>query len=215
MEPTFWIESWERGGTCTSFHRRDFHPYVIKYATPEFLYGKRVLVPLSGKTNDLLWFREYAEHVTGVELVEKAIHQFFEDQELNYTQTEPQRYESENLTMLNMNIFDVTRELLGRTDFVYDRAALVALPYAMRMHYIEHLNNLLDIGSQQLVITLDYEPHMDTPPFSINPGEVTDYYQSLYQIEHVEALSLPEHRMVEKFNLDFLKEHGFLLKKTN
>ena len=60
MEPQFWIHSWERGGSCISFHRPDIHPYVVKYVTPGFLAGKRVLVPLCGKTVDLLWFRQHA-----------------------------------------------------------------------------------------------------------------------------------------------------------
>lgn len=32
-------------------------------------------------------------------------------------------------------------------------------------------------------------------------------------IDHIEKQEQPEHRMVQKFNLDFLKEHGFFLTK--
>ncbi len=29
MQPEFWQKSWQEGGTKTSFHRRDIHPYVL------------------------------------------------------------------------------------------------------------------------------------------------------------------------------------------
>src|SRR5262245_10012429 len=186
MEATFWINSWDQGGTATSFHRPDIHPYVTRYFTPEVLRGKRVLVPLCGKTNDMLWFREHAEHVIGVELVPTAIHQFFEENALSYRQVTPQRYEADRLTMLNMNFLDVARSDTGKIDFIYDRAALIALPTAMRMAYVKQIDKLVPIGSEQLVITLEYAPYMETPPFSTTPGEIADYYGTRYAIEHVE-----------------------------
>ena len=42
---------------------------------------------------------------------------------------------------------------------------------------------------------------MDTPPFSIGPDDILDYYGDCYQIEHVEQPVLPNHGMVRKFNL--------------
>jgi thiopurine S-methyltransferase len=52
---------------------------------------------------------------------------------------------------------------------------------------------------------------MDIPPFSIGPDEIERYYGGRYRIEHVERPELPEHRMVRKFNLNWLIEHGFVL----
>ncbi len=211
VEAAFWINSWDQGGTATSFHRRDIHPYVQKYATPEFLRGKRVLVPLCGKTNDMMWFREYADHVIGVELVEKAIVQFFSEQALPYEQVEPGRYAADKLTIFNRDFFALEAADVGHIDFIYDRAALVALPFEMRQRYIRKIDTLLPIGGQQLVITLDYAPRMETPPFSITPAEVESYYSPRYSVELVENPLLPEHRMVAKFNLDYLYEPGLLL----
>lgn len=215
MQPEFWIESWELGGSKISFHRNDIHPYVMTYAPAEFLQGKRVLVPLCGKDNALMWFREYAQSVIGIELVEKAIRQFFQTQNLSYYKTADQRYEAEHLTIINRNIFDLQSADLGSIDFVYDRAALVALPEGMRQRYRRKIDEFMPIGSQCLVITLEYEPYLgETPPFSITPEEINRYYQDNYVIEHVEQPELPEHRMVSKFGLRFLKEHGFMLTKV-
>src|SRR5579859_4822434 len=98
MEPEFWYRSWQEEGSKTSFHRKDIHPYVQKQAGPDVLQGKQVLVPLCGKTLDLMWFRTHASHVTGVELVEKAVLQFFREQNLIPTRRTSWCYEAERLT---------------------------------------------------------------------------------------------------------------------
>ena len=225
MHPEFWLESWKLGGSKTSFHRSDVHPYVRAYTPGYFLRGQRVLVPLCGKDNALMWFRDRfiprqsrerdrAAHVIGIELAEEAIKQFFQEQNLPYRQTADGRYEAEGLTIFNRNIFELTPAEIGKVDFVYDRAALVALPEDLRQRYRQKIDQFMSVGSKCLLITLEFQPYLgETPPFSITPEEVHSYYSDRYMIDHIEQPELPEHRMVQKFNLDFLKEHGFLLTK--
>ena len=212
MQAQFWFDSWELGGVKTSFHRRDIHPYVLKYFPPAQLRHKRILVPLCGKTLDMAYFRHHADHVIGVELVEKAIHQFFAEQALPYTQR-GNRFEAERLTIICGDFFTLTRADLGPIDLVYDRAALVALPLPMRRKYIRKVNELLPVGGKQFINTIEYFPLLDEAPFSITAAEVASYYGRNHAIEHLEDPTLPEHGMVRKFNLDYLKEHGFLLTK--
>ncbi|MEO1393883.1 MAG: thiopurine S-methyltransferase [Cyanobacteria bacterium J06634_5] len=215
MKPSFWLQSWKEGGMKTSFHRQDVHPYVKFYAPDYFLRGQRVLVPLCGKDNALMWYKERAEHVIGVDLSMNAIEQFFQENNLNYSQTGHGRYEADGITLFNRNIFDLTSADLGRIDFVYDRAALVALPDELRQRYRKKIDDLMHPGSKCLLVTLEFQPYLgDTPPFSITPADVHRYYGDAYIVDHVKNVSLPNHRMVEKFNLDFLKEHGFILTKT-
>ncbi|HEY9617570.1 MAG TPA: hypothetical protein V6C78_05905 [Crinalium sp.] len=216
MQADFWLESWDVGGTKTSFHRNDIHPYAITYASPEFLKGKRVLVPLCGKDNVLMWLREHADHVIGIELAEKAIEQFLQIHNLPYHKTADQRYEADRLTLINRDIFDLQAADLGHIDFVYDRAALVALPEDMREQYRHKIDEFMPIGSQCLVVTLEFLPYLgNMPPFSITPEEMDCYYRNNYFIDHVEQLEQPEHRMVSKFGLSFLKEHAFMLTKVS
>lgn len=212
MEAQFWIDSWNIGGTKTSFHRRDIHPYLFKHLPPVTLQGKRVLVPLCGKTLDLLYFRDYADHVIGVELVEKAVQQFFAEQQIPYVQR-GNRYESARLTLICGDFFALTTADVAAIDLIYDRASLVALPFPMRQRYIQQVQELLPVGGQQFVNTLEYAPLLPEPPFSITPEEVATYYGATHQIQHLEAPVLPEHGMVRKFGLYYLKEHGFLLTK--
>jgi thiopurine S-methyltransferase len=90
---------------------------------------------------------------------------------------------------------------------------LVALPLPMRLCYIQQVQALLPAGGQQFVNTLEYAPLLPEPPFSITPEEVAAYYGATHQIQHLEAPLLPDHGMVRKFGLRYLKEHGFLLTK--
>jgi thiopurine S-methyltransferase len=214
VEPQFWIDSWARGGSCTSFHRRGVHPYVVKHATPGFLAGKRVLVPMCGKADDMLWFREHAEHVVGVELAELAVRQFFAENSLPF-ERRGDRFEAERLTIHRRDVFDLGAAEIGRVDFVYDRAALVALPLPLRLRYVAKVDELTRRGTVQFVNTVQYDPALDTPPFSIGPDEVNRYYGGRYRIEHVERPELPHHGMVRKFNLNWLIEHGFVLTRVD
>ena len=212
MKAEFWRESWEIGGTKTSFHRRDIHPFVTEHCPPELLAGKRVLVPLCGKTNAMSWFQEHAEHTVGVELVEAAILQYFEEHPQPY-ERRGDRYEADGLTILNADLFQLTREEVGRVDLVYDRASLIAFPAAMRRAYLEQMDALGHVGTRTMLITLEYSPIMDEPPFSVNAGDVREYYGDSYCVEHFANAPRPGHGMERKYGLDYVIEHGFWLTK--
>jgi thiopurine S-methyltransferase len=210
MEQEFWLASWEEGGRKTSFHRRDVHPYILKYLPSHQLKGKRVLVPLCGKSVDLIYFAQHAEAVIGVELAEKAVHQFFIEQALPYTRV-GNRYSSGNLTIFQGDFFAQSLVQLGTIDLVYDRAALVALPLEMRLRYIDKIHQLLPKAAQQFVNTLEYAPLKAEPPFSISPSDLQEYYGQAFKIEHLEAPLVPQHGLIRVWGLDYIREHGFLL----
>ncbi len=212
MEKQFWAESWEQGGRKTSFHKRDIHPYILKYLSPDKLKNKKVLVPLSGKSVDLMYFREFAAHVVGVEFVTKAVEQFFEEQQLPFKKF-GNTYFAEKLTMINSDFFNVSKEEIGHVDIVYDRACLVALPPHLRHKYIEKIEEILPLGSLQFVNTLEYHPTKPEPPFSIQPEEVKNYYGASHTVKHLENQIVENHGLKRAWGLDYVKEHGFMLFK--
>jgi thiopurine S-methyltransferase len=181
--------------------------------TPEAIQGKNVLVPLCGKTVDMLYLSQYANRVIGVELVEEGILQFFSENNLAYHKPDEETFISGNIVILKKDFMALTPEDIGPIDWILDRASLVALPLDMRKDYIRAIDRLSDIGTKQLVITLEYFPLIHSAPFSIAPDEVESYYAEGHQIEHVESPSLPNHGMVRKWNLEYLIEHGFVLSK--
>lgn len=211
MEKAFWMNSWELEGPYTSFHRKDIHPYLIKHLPPFSLEGKSVFVPLCGKSIDMIYFSHFANRVIGVELVEKAVLQFFSENQLAYKRV-GNRFISGNITIFCCDLFTLTPNDLGPIDIVYDRASLVALPEPMRMRYLQTLEELTPIGALTFLNTVEYAPTLPSPPFSISPHDVSSYFPN-YVIDHVESPVLPNHGMVRKFNLSFLIEHGFLMRK--
>lgn len=211
MEKSFWLKSWQLEGHYTSFHRRDIHPFALKHLPPYSLEGKSIFVPLCGKTLDMLYFSKFAYRVVGVEIAAKAIIQFFDENQLSYKKI-GDRFVSGNITIFCRDMFNLTQEDLGDIDIVYDRASLVALPYPMRMKYLQTIERLTPVGAVYFLNTLEYAPTLPTPPFSIAPDEVTSYFPN-YAITHVESPTLPNHGMVRKFNLSFLVEHGFMMLK--
>src|SRR5262245_59121497 len=82
MDPQFWIDRWIEGNT--PFHRETYHEKLLEYF-PRFdpRAGQRVLVPLCGKSKDLLWLHGLGLKVHGVELSEKAVEAFFTENKLN------------------------------------------------------------------------------------------------------------------------------------
>jgi len=72
----FWLKSWENGRT--GWHEADYNPWLLKI--PKNKIQGRVLVPLCGATQDLLWFaqQETVTEVVGVDLSEVAFEKFLE-----------------------------------------------------------------------------------------------------------------------------------------
>ncbi len=175
MEPKFWQERWARNQI--GFHLPEVNPYLQRHwptlALPD---GAKVLVPLCGKSLDLMWLASHGLRVMGVELSEQAVEAFFSEQ--NLTPRISQRggfkvYQADLIELWCGDFFALEAEMLADCTALYDRAALIALPPLMRAQYAEHLNHLLQRGCQGLLVTLDYEQTQKAgPPFAVTDEEV-------------------------------------------
>ncbi|GAA3038652.1 thiopurine S-methyltransferase [Actinokineospora globicatena] len=213
VETQFWIDSWQEGGSKTSFHLPSVHPHARLLAEQGLLDDANVLVPLCGKSADLLFFAANARSVVGVELVDQAIEEFVADNGLTPERPRPGVLTVGNLTILHRDLFELTRDDVGQVDLVYDRAALIAFPEDMRPHYVAAVTALTSPGTWYFVNTLEYEPALPSPPFSVGPERIANYFGAEFEVDHLLAEPRPEHRMVEKFGLTSLVEHGFLLRR--
>jgi thiopurine S-methyltransferase len=80
---------------------------------------------------------------------------------------------------------------LGSVDAVYDRAALVALPEALRTRYAAHLMQLTGTAPQ-LLICFEYDQAaLAGPPFSIPDAEVQQHYDRAYALHCLSSSALP------------------------
>ena len=189
MEAQFWLDRWNEGKI--GFHKDDYHEKLIQYF-PEFESnnGQRVLVPLCGKTKDMLWLHQSNLYVHGVELCEQAVEAFFGENNLE-TPKKTQDADFDHYTHENIVISKGDFFKLGAGDsydYIYDRASLVALPASMRDQYAQVITTVLKKGGKYLLITFEYDQsQMDGPPFSIDANEVHRLYEDHFTIELKES----------------------------
>ncbi|BDB18590.1 thiopurine S-methyltransferase [Pseudomonas sp. CYM-20-01] len=173
MEPKFWQERW--ANNQIGFHLPEVNPYLQRH-WPRLADGAKVLVPLCGKSLDLIWLAAQGLHVLGVELSEQAVEAFFNEQNLVPRITERgafKVYQADLIEVWCGDFFALEPEVLAGCAALYDRAALIALPPLMRAQYTEHLNACLRPGCQGLLITLDYDQTQKAgPPFAVADDEV-------------------------------------------
>ena len=193
MDAAFWHQKWEANEI--GFHEGEANRLLVKYFNALSLAeGRRVFVPLCGKTLDIAWLLSNGFRVAGAELVESAIEQLFSELGIEPEISEVgevKRYSAKNIDIFVGDIFAVSSEILGSVDAIYDRAALVALPEEIRRRYTGHLMEISD-GTPQLLLTFEYDQSvMDGPPFSISNEEVIQHYGDRYELTLMESIAIP------------------------
>ena len=185
MQADFWHQRWSKGEI--GFHENDINPLLIRHfkhlkITPT----QRVFVPLCGKTLDIAWLLQQGCKVVGAELSELAVEALF-----SHLNIRPEvsklpgflLYQCPDIDIFVGDIFDLNRALMGHVDAIYDRAALVALPAAMRVQYSQQLLQI-SATAPQLLICFDYvQEAMPGPPFAVTADEVKQLYAQDYALE--------------------------------
>ena len=188
MDPNFWHERWNANEI--GFHQSKPNALLEKhFDTLSLAKGSRIFLPLCGKTLDIAWFLGHGYHVAGAELSELAIVQLFKDLgvEPEISDVGPlKRYSATGIDIFVGNIFDLTGNILGLVDAVYDRAALVALPEEMREAYTQHLIDITGCAPQFLLCFEYDQSEMAGPPFSIAEADVKKFYDGKYDITFLE-----------------------------
>ena len=184
MDASFWRQRWEKNEI--GFHESKANPLLVTHFHELSVgKGRRVFVPLCGKTLDISWLLSRGYRVAGAELSQLAIEQLFIELGMqpdieNVGSIE--RWSANNLDLFVGDIFTVSRLMLGQVDAVYDRAALVALPEDMRKRYAAHLLEITG-KAPQLLISYEYDQSlMEGPPFSVSNEEVRRHYASTYTL---------------------------------
>ncbi|MEO7067312.1 MAG: thiopurine S-methyltransferase [Rhodanobacter sp.] len=189
MDKAFWLQRWR--DNQTGFHRNRPMPLLAKHwpalAVPT---GSRVLVPLAGKSLDMLWLAAQGYRVLGVELSPLAVQQFLTENALEATQrdsTQGRHYVAGSIELICGDVFDLDDATLHSCAAVYDRAAVIALPPPLRTRYATELYGRLPAGCRGLVITLQYPQHeMDGPPFSVDEATMHALFDRDWHVETLE-----------------------------
>ncbi|MDW7535381.1 MAG: thiopurine S-methyltransferase [Candidatus Nitrotoga sp.] len=193
MDTSFWHRKWEEGEI--GFHESDVNKLLVSYLHHlSLVKGDCVFVPLCGKTLVISWLLANGYRVAGAELSRIAIEQLFAElgvkPEISVAGL-MDRYSAPNIDIFVGDIFDLSSEILGPVDAVFDRAALVALPDKMRNRYAVHLMNITD-RAPQLLICYEYDQgSMAGPPFSVSNEEIRQHYSDSYELTLVSSTDLP------------------------
>ena len=195
MDPEFWHQRWE--SQQIHFHQRQINPLLQKYWSRLSLSPTaRVLVPLCGKSLDMLWLAEQGHAVTGVELNRQAVEAFFSDNDLlpRYQRRGAlDSYRFAQIELLCGDLFELSDEPLGGFEAIYDRAALIALPQAMRQRYVEQLKSRLKVDGQLLLITLEYPAELrQGPPFSVEQAHIESLFGDGFEVQRLAEEQLCE-----------------------
>lgn len=153
-----WLKMWSNQQT-DDFHQLSINTLLMRF-WPELNIpqGKRVFVPLCGKSLDILWLADNGYEVIGVELSPLAVSAFFSENNLKPVKrqlTDFTLWTHGNISILCGDYFSLSKAQLGDIDTVYDRAALTALPEDIRSLYVSHLHTIVSGNTNIFLLTIE------------------------------------------------------------
>ena len=226
MKASFWHKCWEKNSL--GFHQEQVHPFLSQYLAPMLSATDRhVFVPLCGKSLDMFWLAEHMK-VSGSELSDIACRDFFADATIDYQKREAdnqfQQYSFDNITLWQGDFFKLTSEHLtseqnAPINWIYDRAALIALPIEMQQAYIDHLVSFIGQGTKLFLISVEFpSEEMSGPPFPITEQDISRLFLSAdkhCQIECIASRELKDKRFGQRnFDVSHLVERLYIITKN-
>jgi thiopurine S-methyltransferase len=152
-----WRDCWR--DRRTDFHQTAVNPLLVRcWPMLGLAAGSRVLVPLCGKSLDMLWLAAQGHAVVGVELSPIAVGAFFRENGLKPRRRQAGAFtlwEHGRLAIFCGDYFALQPKDLGRIDAVYDRAALTALAEDIRVPYVARLRELVPADCELLLLTTE------------------------------------------------------------
>ena len=218
---TIWHDMWEQNSL--GFHRDDHNPLLLKHwpeVSTHIPYQKKptILLPLCGKSHDILWLMQQGYTVFGIELVEIAIRSFFYENNLqlhkNNLSIAKRSFPlwcSEGIILCQADLFDLPKNSSTATCF-YDRAALVALPPSGQEAYVKQLITLAPQLTSGLLITIEFQSHSNSsPPYSTPPEQVQYLYNPWFHVKLLCCKECPAPPSIQMQGVTTAKEYAYML----
>ncbi|SEK84017.1 thiopurine S-methyltransferase [Colwellia chukchiensis] len=217
MENSFWHSCWERNSL--GFHQASVHPFLPQYFEKlRLATDQHVFVPLCGKSSDMAYLAQFFQ-VTGSELSEIACRDFFSEHQVAYQQAKVapfKRFDADKLTLWQGDFFQLTSEHVAPVDWIYDRAALIALPLAMQQSYVEHLKQFFKPSTRLFLLTLEFPTEQLTgPPFAVNNADVAHLFTG-FNVACIAERELENKQFAQRrFDVDYLIEKLYIISWKN
>jgi len=215
MKPSFWQKCWQRN--TLGFHQETVHPFIEQFLLPQLTTAtQHVFVPLCGKSLDMLWFAKRMK-VSGAELSEIACRSFFQERELPYQEDQYDSFNVfsfENIKLWQGDFFKLSPKSIEKNDWIYDRAAIIALPQEMQQQYAQHLSRFISDNTTLFLISLEFpQEELEGPPFSIPSSKIKQLF-SHYEVNCIAENELEDKKFAQRtFNVNKLVERLYLIKK--
>lgn len=209
MELSYWESRWRKGNI--GFHLSEVYPGLVNNLTQINLPDKfTCLVPLCGKSLDMVWLSSLAGKVIGVEISEKAVKSFFLEnglpvQEQSYSGFKI--FRSGNIEIWCGDFMKLPLQKIPEIDLIYDKAALVALPSNMRKKYIAKIHSLSNPHTHILLHYFTYNQNeIQGPPFSISQEEIKKGFEPPFNTRILDEKIMSD-EFIQKFKKRGLKTH--------
>lgn len=153
--------------------------------------------------------------VTGSELSDIACRDFFIENNIDYQKHKVacfQQYHGSHLSLFQGDFFQLNKEIINNPDWIYDRAALIALPESMQKQYVEHLKHFFSSHTRLFLVTLEFpEEQLIGPPFPITASRVETLFTG-FDIRSVATNELEDKQFAQRqFDVDYLREKLYII----
>jgi thiopurine S-methyltransferase len=218
MDIEFWKKRWQDGQT--GWHASEYNKHLVDFFPRLGLSaGHKVLVPLCGKTDDMLFLVAQGLNVVGIEVSPRACRAFFSEAGLTWSEREDGEvlvFEGESVTLFCTDLFNLKPTDLPPVDACYDRACLIAMNGPQRVRYVRWLSHMLPSGGASLMLAVEYPSgEKNGPPFSVPNLEIDALYAGDFEYAelHREDIldSSPKYR---EWGVTQLIETAYLMTRT-
>lgn len=187
VDKDYWEDVWRKEDL--GFHQPQVNRHLQRFwQRLKLVPSSRVFVPLCGKSLDMDWLLSEGHEVIGSDIAEKAQQDYLitHSEPISYTEKDKLKFAWQGrLLFVAGDILHLDPDMLRSVDAVYDRAALIALPRAVRQNYALFLANCLKPGAKMLLVTRQAPQEKLSPPFNVSAAEVEALYAINFTLEHL------------------------------
>lgn len=219
MELSEWDQRWQENKI--GFHQPVVHRMLESNmdAVVNGRSGVRFFFPLCGKAVDMKWLADLGHSVVGVEISEKAIREFFQENNLTYSEEAvpsvpgAKLFQSseKNISLYQCDLFSFSSSVAGQFGAIWDRGALVAINPRDRERYATLIVSLMAADCRYLLDTLLYNPEQyKGPPFFVPDEQVHSLFGSRCDVRLLQSEDALTDRQ-RAWGLDALTENVHLI----
>ncbi|KAM6959465.1 putative thiopurine S-methyltransferase [Aplochiton taeniatus] len=214
-----WQERWQEDQI--GFHQPQVHK-MLEGNLEKVLAGRtgvRFFFPLCGKAVDMKWLADQGHSVVGVEISEKAIKQFFDENNMTYSESavpalpgaKVYRSTEGNVSLYQCDLFNFSSSVGGKFGGIWDRGSMVAINPVDRQKYAALIISLMAKDCRYLLDTMLYNPELyKGPPFFVPNEQVQSLFGQSCDIELLQSIDALNDRQ-RAWGLDYLTENVHLI----